>query len=170
MTDNAPLILTAQLPKDMHRWATSLRTEHFPPERNHLEAHVTLFHAIPHFAEEEVRAECARIAAEMSPVPAELEGLLNLGRGTALKLTSPAMLSVRDRIAERLHGLLTAQDQHTPRLHVTIQNKVTLDAVKALQAQLADQIEPRSFAFRGLALHRYLGGPWDAVKDWPFRG
>mgnify|MGYP004351873915 CR=1 FL=1 len=44
---DSPLILTAQLPADLHRWATALRTEHFPPERNYLEAHVTLFHALP---------------------------------------------------------------------------------------------------------------------------
>ena len=43
----APLILTAELPPDLHRWATELRRAHFPPERNLLEAHVTLFHALP---------------------------------------------------------------------------------------------------------------------------
>ena len=44
---DSPLILTAQLPDDMHARYTALRDAHFPPERNYLEAHVTLFHALP---------------------------------------------------------------------------------------------------------------------------
>ena len=66
--------------------------------------------------------------------------------------------------------MLTQQDQHRPRLHVTIQNKVTAKEAKALQAALAGMIEPRPFAFRGLALFRYRGGPWEAVKEFAFRG
>ncbi len=93
-----------------------------------------------------------------------------LGSGTALKLSSPDILDLRDAVAEHLHGLLTAQDQHRPRLHVTIQNKVAPKEAKALQAQLAGTIEPREFAFPGLALHRYRGGPWDFVRRFAFRG
>ncbi len=108
--------------------------------------------------------------ARAKPVPARLEGVMSLGGGTALKLSSPAMLELRERIAERFHGLLTQQDQQVPRLHVTVQNKVSSTKAKALQAHLAAVIEPRNFAFAGLALHRYRGGPWEAVKRWPFRG
>jgi len=95
---------------------------------------------------------------------------MNLGRGTALRLASPAMLDLRERLAERFHGLLTPQDEHVPRLHVTIQNKVSPAEARALQAQLAASIEPRDFAFAGLALNRYRGGPWEFVKRWTFRG
>lgn len=168
---DAPLILTAMLPPDLHRWATALRQAHFPPERNFLEAHVTLFHAIPGAHEAEVREVCAAIAAEQPPVPARLlAGVMNLGRGTALKLESPAMLAVRDRLAARFHGLLTAQDQHRPRLHVTVQNKVAPADAKALQALLAPQLAERAFAFPGLSLFAYRGGPWEHVQDWRFRG
>ncbi|MDC0886531.1 2'-5' RNA ligase family protein [Altererythrobacter sp.] len=165
-----PLILTAQLPKDMHRWATALRTAHFPPERNYLEAHVTLFHALPPQCEEELCAFLKRIAGEFAPPDGQLTGLMSLGGGTALKLASPGILRIRDEIAERFHGMLTAQDQHTPRLHVTIQNKVSSKEAKALQTVLSEQVEPRAFSFRGLALHHYLGGPWGFVKDFSFRG
>ena len=95
---------------------------------------------------------------------------MNLGRGTALRLVSPAMLDLRERLAGRFHGLLTPQDEHTPRLHVTIQNKVSPAEARALQHALAPSIVPRDFAFAGLALHRYRGGPWEFVKRWPFRG
>ena len=165
---NAPLILTALLPKDMAAWATALRTEHFPPERNYLDAHVTLFHAIPPQCEEELGDVLKPIVAENRPPPARLEGIMSLGGGTALKLASDDMLGYRARIAEHFTGMLTAQDQHKPRLHVTIQNKVSSAKAKELQAQLV--VEPRDFAFRGFGLYRYLGGPWGHVRDWSFRG
>lgn len=168
--DLAPFIVTAQLPSDLASWATGLRTAHFPPERNYLSAHVTLFHALPYFCGEEVRAALAQQAAEQAPVVAELVGLMSLGGGTALKLSSPAMLDLRGRLADRFHGLLTGQDSHRPRLHVTIQNKVSAKEAKALQAELALQIIPRRFHFSGLGLHIYRGGPWEHVRDFSFRG
>ena len=167
---DAPLILTAELPTDLHRRFTDLRTEHFPPERNYLEAHVTLFHALPAQCEGEVRSYLARLVGETAPVEGQVEGLMSLGGGTAIKLVSPAMLDLRDRIADHFHGMLTNQDQHRPRLHVTIQNKVTSKDAKALQAQLSGVIESRDFAFRGLALHAYRGGPWEFLRRFAFRG
>ena len=167
---DAPLILTALLPKDMHSWATGLRTAHFPPERNYLEAHVTLFHALPNMLEGEVRTLLTRLTRDTAPIAARLEGLMSLGGGTALKLVSRDMLDLREHIADYFHGSLTGQDQHAPRLHVTIQNKVKSDEAKALQAELAPMIEPRDFAFRGLALFYYRGGPWEHIRDFGFRG
>ena len=169
-TDAAPLILTAKLPPDLHAFATRLREEHFPPERNYLEAHVSLFHALPPSSEAEVRRALATLTAEHAPAPARLESIMSLGRGTALKLSSEAMLAIWRELSDRFQGLLTPQDQHKPRLHVTIQNKVEPKAAKALQAQLAGSIEPRDFRFPALSLHRYRGGPWEHVRDWPFRG
>ena len=95
---------------------------------------------------------------------------MSLGRGTALRLSSPAMLALRDEMADRFHGLLTPQDEHRPRLHVTIQNKVSAKQAKDLQAALEPQVTPRDFAFVGLALHAYRSGPWELVKRWSFRG
>ena len=74
-----PLIVTAALPRDLHRWATSLRREHYPPERNVLEAHVTLFHSLPPSLEAEARRELARMGAANRPVPVRLAGLRALG-------------------------------------------------------------------------------------------
>lgn len=167
---DAPLIVTAELPQDLHARFTALRTEHFPPERNYLEAHVTLFHALPPSCEGEVSGELVRLCAAHAPVPGRIEGVMNLGGGTAIRLSSEAMLALRDELADRFSGLLTPQDQHRPRLHVTVQNKVTSAEAKALQHVLGPQVTPRDFAFRGLALHAYRGGPWDLIKRWSFRG
>lgn len=170
MSEASPLIVTAELPPDLHRWATALRRQHYPPERNMLEAHVTLFHALPPQIEDELRSLLARLAGEFAPLPARLDGVMSLGGGTALRIDSPAMLDLRAGIAEHFRGLLTAQDSHPPRLHVTVQNKVALGEASALQSELAAQLRPRDFAFPGLALFRYRGGPWEPVRRFAFRG
>lgn len=168
--DLAPLILTAELPGDLHRQYTALRTAHFPPERNHLDAHVTLFHSLPPQLLEEARRFLATMAGEVRPPRARAEGVMEMGSGTAIRIHSPELLELRDAIVEHFHGMLTQQDQHRPRLHVTVQNKVAPKEAKALQNELSVTLEPRDFAFPALALHLYRGGPWEFVRRFPFRG
>jgi hypothetical protein len=147
-----------------------LRRAHFPPERNHLTAHVTLFHALPPSGEGELRDLLARLAADNPAPAAVLDCIISLGRGTALHLVSPAMLELRQQIADRFHGMLTAQDSSRPRLHITVQNKVSPVLARALQAELAGSFRQRHFTFAGLGLHAYMGGPWQSLGRWSFRG
>lgn len=167
---SAPFIVTAELPADLFGWADGLRRAHFPAERNHLAAHVTLFHALAPSLFEEIKRVLSGEAGALGAVPARLSGVMDLGKGTALAIESPALLAIRARIAEHFHGSLSAQDQHRPRLHVTIQNKVTTQDARALQREMAITFEPRDFRFTGLALHIYRGGPWEAAGRWAFRG
>jgi hypothetical protein len=166
----APLIVTAELPGDLQAWAERLRQAHYPAERNQVAAHVTLFRALPPACEDELREVLASCARDHLPVPARLDGAMSLGQGTALAIASPAVLALREDLADRFRGLLTAQDVPAPRLHVTIQNKVSASEAKALQAELQRTFRPRDFRFAGLALHRYRDGPWQFVKRWSFRG
>lgn len=166
----SPLILTAQLPPDLQRWATGLRDAHFPPERNFLAAHVTLFHALPGFCEGEVVRQMRQLAGEFAPVEGRIAGVMSLGTGTAIRLESEGILRLRGLLAEHFHGLLSAQDQGGKRLHITVQNKVSSRAAKALQSELAPVVEERAFAFCGLGLYRYEGGPWSPLDEVAFRG
>ncbi len=166
----APFIVTAELPPAILGWADGLRRAHFPPERNYLKAHVTLFHAFAPSLREELRGVLARVASDHAPPHAAIDGVMDLGRGTALAIRSPELLALRETIAQHFHGALTAQDSHPPRLHITVQNKVTATAAKALQAALAPTLQPRPFRFTGLGLHLYLGPHWQAQAIWPFRG
>jgi hypothetical protein len=149
--------------------ADALRRAHFPPERNKLAAHVTLFHAFAPSLREELTSLIPAVAAHYAPPAARLEGLMNLGKGTALAIASPAMQAIRAQIAEHFHGMLTAQDQPKPRLHITVQNKVTPEAARALQRELAG-LQPRDFTFPGLGLDLYRETHWEPVGRWPFRG
>ncbi len=169
-TPAAPFIVTAELPADVFAWADALRRAHYPAERNRLAAHVTLFHSFAPSLRDELPRVLARIAAEFAPPMATLSGLMPLGTGTALAIASPGMLAIRAHIAEHFLGALTAQDRHEPRLHITIQNKVTPQAAKALQRELARDLETRTFSFTGLGLHLYRNPHWEPQGRWPFRG
>lgn len=169
-----PFILTAALPPDLTGFAEGLRRAHYPAEKNHLHAHVTLFHSFAPSLLEELRDFLPRIAAEFTAPEGAVKGVMDLGKGTAIALEAPQLLALRAVIAEHFHGSLTAQDLHEPRPHITIQNKVTKDEARALQAALAPELSVWAakgrFGFPALELWHYRGGPWALVKTCAFRG
>jgi 2'-5' RNA ligase len=165
----APLLVTAELPDDVLAWADGLRRAHYPPERNRLRAHVTLFHALPPSVEEELLGVVGALA-KAPPPQARIAGLMKLGNGTAIAIESQEMVDLHGVIAERMHGLLTQQDAQPLKLHVTIQNKVTSQAARALQAELAPQLPHTSFRFRGFGLYAWEEGLWRPLRVVSFRG
>jgi hypothetical protein len=64
---------------------------------------------------------------------------------------------------------LSAQDVGW-RPHVTIQNKVQPSAARKLLAELEKDFRQRPLGIGALALHRYLGGSWEPLARYPFRG
>ena len=96
----------------------ALRAAHFPPERNFLAAHLTLFHALPGEEEEAVSAFLRTVTARTPPPMLHFPGLRFLGRGVAVGVEAPALLAVRAELATAWHGWLTAQDQQKWRPHV----------------------------------------------------
>jgi hypothetical protein len=53
---------------------------------------------------------------------------------------------------------------------VTIQNKVAPKTARELRASLERSFQVRPLAISGLGLHRYLGGPWERLARYSFRG
>jgi len=166
---SGPLIVTAELGQEDFAWLDGQRRRYFPPERNQLSAHLTMFHALPPSAEEEARRELKRHAARPAP-RAQLAGLMNLGRGVAYRIVSDELEEVRRAVADHFHGLLTAQDGQGWRPHVTVMNKAEPRAAREVLDELQRDFAPRPLRIAGLALHRYLGGPWERLGGWTFRG
>ena len=169
-----PFILTAALPPAIQGWAQGLRQAHYPPERNHLHAHVTMFHSFAPSLLDELKTFLPRITNEFAPPQGQVSGIMDLGTGTAIALSADPLLSLRQLIAEHFHGSLTDQDRYEPRPHITIQNKVTKREARALQSQLTLEVELKQddgpFTFPALELHLYRDGPWELVKRQAFRG
>src|SRR5690349_12233817 len=117
------LIVTAELGARDLAWLEGLRRAHYPPDRNQIPAHLTMFHALPPSAEQELRSRLKQIASGSQPY-ARIEGVMDLDGGVAFRVVSPNLDRIRDELADTLHGLLSAQDNGGWRPHVTIQNKV----------------------------------------------
>lgn len=163
------LIVTADFSADDFAWLEGMRRAHFPPERNQVPAHLTLFHSLPPSLEEEAKRQLAIQARGPAPL-ASLAGIMDLGGGVAFRVISDELDQIRAELADHFHGALTLQDGPGWRPHVTIQNKVTNRQSRELIAQLEQGFRPRPLGIAGLSLHRYLGGPWEKIASFAFRG
>lgn len=163
------LIVTAELGAPDFAWLDQLRRTYYPPERNRVPAHLTLFYALPPSIEAEIRSRLSNLA-QRRPPRASLEGLMDLGGGVAFGVASEDLDQLRDELASSLHGALGAQDCAGWRPHITIQNKVSNKVARQLIQSLGNRFSPRPLMVKGLALHRYLDGPWQRIAFYPFRG
>ena len=163
------LIVTAELGAADFAWLDGLRCAHYPAERNQVPAHLTLFRTLPPSAEAEVR-EVLRSACARPPPAAFVAGVMDLGGGVAFRVASDQLDLLRDELADRLHGLLTSQDSAGWSAHVTIQNKVEPRVARALVKSLGSEHLRRPLRIIGLGLHRYLGGKWETLRVYAFRG
>ena len=162
------LIVTAELGQGDFSWIEGLRRANYPPERNHVPAHLTMFHALPPSAETELRGRLARIV-HRPPPRATVAGLMDLGGGVAFRVVSTDLDLLREELATNLEGLLGPQDRGGWRPHVTIQNKVAPKVSRTLKDSLERNLAPWPLAISGLGLFRYLGGPWERLAIYPFR-
>ncbi|NNM75691.1 2'-5' RNA ligase family protein [Sphingomonas sp. ID1715] len=165
---SAPIIVTALLGASDFAWADGLRRRHFPPERNQVPAHITLFHHLPPSLADEVREQLKAECRAKAPA-ARLSGLRHLGRGVAYVVDSDRLAAIRQRLVEHFTGMLTPQDQAPWRPHITVQNKVEPKEAKALLAELERSFAPRPLQIAGLASWWYRGGPWEPLSEHRFR-
>jgi len=146
-----------------------LRDRYFPPERNVVPAHITLFHHLPG-TEVEAIVDRLKLVARGTRAPrVEVAGLRSLGKGVAYDLRSLELDTIRAELAHAWDTLLIPQDRQGFRPHVTVQNKVEPREAKALLAELSRDFRPWSFVADGFQLWRYLDGPWGPVGETRFR-
>ena len=163
----APIIVTALIGEPDFAYLDGLRRTHFPPERNHLRAHLTMFHHLPPSCEAEL-LQLLKNEARGNDPQARVSGLINLGGGVAFRVECPDLDDIRARIADRFAPMLMPQDRNPWRAHVTVQNKVKAPEARALLDQLSADFIPRPLALAGLAAWWYRGGPWEPIGAYAF--
>jgi len=168
MSDPAPLILTVALDAGALAFFDARRRRHFPPERNLIPAHLTLFHALPGAEVATILRDLEEAAGRRPPLSLAVAGLRSLGRGVAYRIESPDLAELRRDLAARWLAWLTPQDRQPHQPHVTVQNKVDPSVARATLAELAAAFAPFTATGRGLDLWRYRGGPWEAVAQVAF--
>jgi 2'-5' RNA ligase len=164
----APLILTLQMDDRSQEHFDRLRKLHFPPERNYLRAHFTLFHKLPGEREAEISAELRAVCQDRTPLSLAVTGLRFLGRGVAYELSSPELSTLRRGLVGRWEPWLGVQDRQAFKPHITVQNKVSPERARELHEALQATFSPFEVEGLGLSLWRYLGGPWESAGTYPF--
>jgi 2'-5' RNA ligase len=170
MADPAPLIVTLAFDAESFAFFQAARQRHFPPERNLIPAHLTLFHALPGEGTETVSRDLAEICRSKPSFELRVVGLRSLGRGVAYTLESAALARLRGALAARWADWLTPQDRQKHQPHVTVQNKVTPEAARALLSELQAGFTPFTAMAAGLHLWYYRGGPWELIRTYRFGG
>lgn len=161
-----PLILTLTLDPASQAFFDELRRAHFPPARNFLSAHLTLFHALPGHERAAIEAELATVAAATAPLELRVEKVVFMGRGVAYALESAPLRQLHQQLQTRWRAWLTPQDRQPRRPHVTVQNKVEPAVARALFEELSAGFVPFRAEGVGLTLWEYKGGPWEALSEW----
>jgi 2'-5' RNA ligase len=159
-------IVTVRLDEESQARFEALRQRHFPPERNVVPAHVTVFHTLPDG--DEVAAVLGVAAAEQRRFAVEWTGLRPLGRGVAYVLRAPELVPLQARLAEVFAEHVTAQDRQGFRPHLVVQNKATAEAARRLLEELEQEPMPAASQAVGLDWWEYLGGPWRLLRTFPF--
>lgn len=162
---DAPLVVSLALDEASFHYFDNLRRRHFPPERNVIPAHLTLFHHLPGGERPAVESTLDALCQRIAPFEATVSGLLPLGRGVAYRIDSDVLKALRADLAKVFASWLTPQDRQPFRPHVTIQNKVTPEAARALLAALQADFEPWPIRAEGLLLWAYRNGPWERLAS-----
>ncbi|TGE18381.1 2'-5' RNA ligase family protein [Hymenobacter elongatus] len=169
-TGAAPLILTLGLDEASTHFFNELRQRHFPPERNFLAAHLTLFHHLPGSQQAPIEQVLAASGKVQPPLALHVAGVQFLGQGVAYGLKSEALETLHQDLQRQWWPQLTPQDQQRRRPHVTVQNKVRPEVARALHEELTASFVP--FEAMGTAFHlwAYRNGPWEWLRTFPFVG
>lgn len=165
----APLILTLTLEAHAHAYFNALRQQHFPPERNFLEAHLTLFHHLP-AGHPDILPTIQLICSGQPEMQLFASKVVSIGKGVAIKIECPPLLQMHAYLRKQWLALLTPQDRQGIWPHITIQNKVAPPQAAALLQQLAPAFAPFHFGATGLTLWEYRGGPWHLLQQFAFSG
>lgn len=168
----APLILTLALDAASQAFFDELRARHFPPARNFLKAHLTLFHALPGAAEEPISRHLQTLSAGQDPLPLEVTGVQFMGQGVMYKLESPPLRRLHKALQTSWQTefgfVLSGQDRQPLHPHVTVQNKVSAAQARALYEELSAGFQPFPATGTGLRLWVYRGGPWAELGSFEF--
>lgn len=146
----------------------ALRRAHFPPERNQLSAHITLFHHLPGEFLDEIEDYLKITASRQYEFKLQFTGVKFIGRGSVAEINSPPLVSLRNKLANHWNDWLTPQDKQKFAPHVTIQNKVAPEEARSLYEKLKESWQPRAGAATALQLWHYKDGPWQLANEFDF--
>ena len=162
-----PVIITLQLESDAAAFFTTQRTTYFPKHINYLDAHLTLFHALP--PGEPLIDEILKTICQRNPFQLEVTGLKNIGNGVAYSAVSAELQIMHLALQKKFDAFLIGKDRQKLWPHITVQNKVTAFKAQQLFEKLSSDFIPFSIEAIGISSWYYMGGPWEFIEYFPFK-
>lgn len=145
-----------------------LRSRFFPPERNFIPAHISLFHHLPGSEEPAIDAALREAAGSTGPIDLRVRTVRKMDRGMLLVVDAPPLAQVHGRLARDFGPWLTPQDRQPFRSHVTIMNKADREVAARAYRDFQAVWGPFDGVGDRLLLWEYRGGPWEFVAEYPF--
>ncbi|EMC98123.1 hypothetical protein BAUCODRAFT_51958, partial [Baudoinia panamericana UAMH 10762] len=169
-------VLTVQTDKGHHDRMTRLRTRYFPAHLNKLEAHLTLFHALPASKlQGSIIPALEDVASRTSPYKVVASKVMRMKRGMGIVIAKNQGASQTQQVHRQLkgrweaEGWLSEQDRGGCHVHYTVMNKVD-DEAEVIQAQqeLERTFRADTGTAEGLGLWKYERGWWHWERGFSF--
>jgi 2'-5' RNA ligase len=162
-----PLILTLSINKESALFFNFLRKKYFPPSLNFIDAHLTLFHALPY--EDSIITTVKELCEVQMAFVLTIKEVVSIGKGVAFKIESSNLMQLHKALQNKWLPFLSAQDRQKLWPHITIQNKMLVQKAQELLNELKDSFTPLQASATGLQLFEYLNGPWKLVYEFVFK-
>lgn len=163
------LVLTLEMDGESFAQLDALRREHYPPERNRVPAHVTLFAQLPVAHGREIKALLTQVAAAEEPFDIAIAGVKAMERGVAVALYAPQLHQLREELLDEWWHWLDERELTLFQPHVTIQNNVSEAEAGRTQKSVAAALRLRRIRGVGLHLWRFVDGHWKSERLFRFR-
>jgi len=167
-------ILTLTTDPELHRVMNRLRKQYFPPELNKLEAHLTLFHALPRSQlDGKVFPALEALVQKTSPFKLGATTPFKLKKGIAIGLPKDlggnAARDIHHTLLRQWDDFLSRQDRGGFQAHFTVMNKVDEpENVEKAFNEIQSGWKPSYGTAKGLTLWKYHAGVWEFTRSLDF--
>ncbi|KAI0204927.1 hypothetical protein F4808DRAFT_315231 [Astrocystis sublimbata] len=165
-------VLTLKTDAAHQQRMSELRRRYFPAHLLKVDAHITLFHALPHSSKSAVISDISSLCAATAPSSIRAAKPFRMGRGVGVHVTGLEPVGELCReMQTRWWEHLTQQDQRRFKGHYTLMNKVDdKETVEKCLEELESGFEGCEGRAIGLDLWRYDRGWWRHERDFEFKG
>ncbi len=163
-----PLVLTFSMEEVSFDRLDTWRSKYFPKERNHLKAHLTIYHQLPGQRIHELRELLSAVSQLQTAIPVKFSSLLLRQGFLGVRVESEKLNETKLNLDKILDSYLRVQDRKEYKPHVTLSNFGSPKEALRSFAELEKIFVPWDGYLTGMALFHYRGGPWEHDSSYFF--
>lgn len=170
-----PVIVSLWLDDPLQTHLSELRAKYFPSERNYLQGHITLFHALPSTHLDIITKTINSVCSDTAEFEVFCEPYrLSKNAAVFIPLKAQRLVSVRTNLLGTFRGSFNMTDQDVKPTfwpHATVVNKVTTEEAERVFNEvkaMSKEARVTHGRAKGLDVWFYRGGPWEHLHRIPF--